>query len=81
VIRTRKVMTNPLLSRKQMIVDVIHHGRANVPKDEITQKVAKMHKVNDPQTIVLHGFKTQFGGGRSSGFCLIYDNLQSIKKY
>jgi hypothetical protein len=23
--------------------------------------------------IVLFGFKTAFGGGRSTGFCLIYD--------
>ena len=81
LIRTRKFMSNPLLQRKQMIVDVYHHGRANVPKAEISQKLAKMYKVNDLQTIVLFGFRTQFGGGKSTGFCLIYDNLQSIKKF
>jgi len=81
IVRTRKFMNNRLLSRKQMIVDVIHHGRPNVPKAELRQKLAKMYKVQDSQTIMLYGFRTQFGGGKSTGFGLIYDNLQSAKKY
>ena len=31
--------------------------------------------------IVIYGLKTKFGGGRSSGFALIYDNLDMKKKY
>ena len=34
-VRTRKFMTNRLLNRKQMVVDVIHPGRATVPKTEV----------------------------------------------
>ena len=34
-VRTRKFMTNRLLNRKQMVVDVLHPGRATVPKTEI----------------------------------------------
>ena len=30
---------------------------------------------------MLFGFKTQFGGMRSTGYCLIYDNLDLLKKY
>lgn len=30
--------------------------------------------------IFCFGFKTQFGGGRSTGFALIYDNLDIAKK-
>lgn len=30
---------------------------------------------------MLFGFRTQFGGGKSTGFCLIYDNVQFAKKY
>ena len=37
-------------------------------------------KVNESQ-IVLFGFKTEFGGGRSSGFALVYDNQQYLLKY
>ena len=79
-IRTRKFLTNPLLQRKQMVVDVIHPGRPNVPKTEVAQRLVQMYKVQDPTCVILFGFTTQFGGGRSTGFALIYDNLQALKK-
>ena len=80
-IRTRKFMNNRLLQRKQFIIDVIHQGRANVSKTELKEKISKMYKVKDAQAVFLFGFKTQFGGGRSSGFGLIYDNLTVAKKF
>jgi len=80
-IRTRKFMRNPLLQRKQFIIDVLHPGRANVPKSELYEMIAKSHKVADPQLISAFGFRSKYGGGKSSGFCLIYDSLESIKKY
>eukprot|EP00958_Prasinococcus_capsulatus_P028452 scaffold6758_cov350-Prasinococcus_capsulatus_cf.AAC.3 len=40
-----------------------------------------MYQVKDPQNVVLFGFRTQFGGGKSTGFGLIYDNLDSLKKF
>jgi len=64
-----------------MIVDVLHQGRAGVPKSEIKEKLAKMYKVKDPQTIFLYGFRTQFGGGKSTGFALIYDTILVAKKF
>lgn len=40
------------------------------------------HKYNwEPKNIVLFGFKTAFGGNRSSGFCLSYDSQQYLVKY
>jgi len=74
-------MTNRLLSRKQMVVDVVHHGKPNVSKTDLKQKLAKIYRVQDPSTIQLFGFKTAFGGGRSTGFCLIYDNVKAAKKF
>lgn len=44
-IRTRKFMTNRLLCRKQMVVDVLHPGQASVKKSDIREKLAKMYKV------------------------------------
>eukprot|EP00628_Pelagophyceae_sp_CCMP2097_P013402 CAMPEP_0206804410 /NCGR_PEP_ID=MMETSP0975-20121206/3706_1 /ASSEMBLY_ACC=CAM_ASM_000399 /TAXON_ID=483370 /ORGANISM="non described non described, Strain CCMP2097" /LENGTH=291 /DNA_ID=CAMNT_0054346457 /DNA_START=12 /DNA_END=888 /DNA_ORIENTATION=+ len=76
-----KFMRNPLLQRKQFIIDVLHPGRANVPKSELYEMIAKSHKVADPQLISAFGFRSKYGGGKSSGFCLIYDSLESIKKY
>jgi len=80
-IRTRKWMTNPLLNRKQMIVDVYHGTRPNVPKAELATKLATIYKVKDPKTIFLFGFRTKFGGGKSSGFCLVYDDLASAQRF
>jgi len=80
-IRTRRYMTNALLSRKQMVVEVLHEGRATVPKVEIREKLARMYKVKDPNVISLFGFKTTFGGGRSTGFALLYDTINQMKKY
>ena len=79
-VRTRKFITNRLLGRRQFVVDVLHPGRATVPKAELAEKLAKMYKVQDQHTIVLFGFHTKFGGGRSSGFGLVYDNMDVLKK-
>merc|ERR1712022_76697 len=79
-VRTRKFLTNRLLARKQMVVDVIHPGRPNVSKAELKEKISTMYKVNDALAVVLFGFRTKFGGGRSTGFCLIYDNATAAKK-
>lgn len=80
-IRTRKFMTNRLLFRKQFIIDVLHPGRPNVPKAELKEKLAKMYDVRDPQQVFCFGFRTQFGGGKSTGFGLIYDTLDAAKKF
>ncbi|CEP07520.1 hypothetical protein [Parasitella parasitica] len=79
-IRTRKFLTNRLLQRKQMVVDVIHPGLANVSKDELRSKIGKMYKA-DKDVVSVFGFKTHFGGGKTTGFALIYDNVEALKKF
>ncbi|KAM9809420.1 40S ribosomal protein S24 [Syngnathus typhle] len=78
-VRTRKFMTNRLLQRKQMVVDVLHPGKATVPKTEIREKLAKMYKTT-PDVVFVFGFKTQFGGGKTTGFAMVYDSLDYAKK-
>ncbi|KHG09248.1 40S ribosomal S24-2 -like protein [Gossypium arboreum] len=80
-IRTRKFMTNRLLSRKQFIIDVLHPGRPNVSKAELKEKLARMYEVKDPNSIFVFKFRTHFGGGNSTGFGLIYDSVENAKKY
>ncbi len=41
----------------------------------------QMYKVKDPNTVFLYGFRTAFGGGKSSGFGLIYDSVNDAKKF
>merc|ERR1712110_838984 len=79
-VRTRKYMTNRLLQRRQMVVDVLHPNRATVPKTEIREKLAKMYKAT-PDRVFAYGFKTNFGGGKSTGFALIYDTMDFAKKF
>ena len=81
IVRTRKFMTNRLLGRRQFIVDVLHPGRANVPKSEIREKLAKMYDAREADAVFVFGFRTQFGGGKSTGFGLIYDSVDLAKKF
>ncbi|KAB2048546.1 hypothetical protein ES319_A13G120100v1 [Gossypium barbadense] len=66
-IRTRKFMTNRLLSRKQFA--------------ELKENLSRMYEVKDPNSIFVFKFRTHFGGGKSTGFGLIYDSVENAKKY
>ena len=80
-VRARKFKNNPLLGRKQFVLDMIHPNMARVSRKDLSGKLAQMYKVSDHTCIVIFGIKTAFGGGRSSGFGLIYDNLDKMKKF
>lgn len=80
-IRTRKFMINRLLQRRQFVIDVLHPGRPNVPKAELQEKLTKMYDVRDQNQVQVFGFRTQFGGGKSTGFGLIYESLDAVKKF
>ncbi|KAJ2927167.1 hypothetical protein H1R20_g9951, partial [Candolleomyces eurysporus] len=79
-LRTRKFITNRLLARRQFVVDVLHPGRPNVSKVDLAEKIASTYKA-DKARVVTFGLKTHFGGGRSTGFALIYDDEASQKKF
>ncbi|EOD47785.1 Ribosomal protein S24e [Neofusicoccum parvum] len=79
-LRTRKFIRNPLLGRKQMVVDVLHPNRANVSKEELREKLAQLYKASKDQ-VNCFGFRTQYGGGKSTGFALIYDSNEAMKKF
>merc|ERR1711902_369116 len=66
--------------RKQMIVDVLHPGKPTVSKTDIREKLARMYK-RTADCVVCFGFKTAFGGGKTTGFALVYDNLDYLKQY
>lgn len=92
VIRARKFITNKLLSRKQMVFRLFRSLTWSIPNWLTCPKISSKNKFlkNTSATkevsllildIVLFGFKTVFGGGRSTGFCLIYDAHQYLLKY
>merc|ERR1712060_404308 len=66
-ISTRKYMTNRLLNRKQMIVDIHHGDKATPSRKTIGEQLAKMYK-STPDCVVVYGVNTNYGGGKSVGF-------------
>lgn len=58
------------------MIDVLHPKTANVSKKDLTEQLAKQFKVKDEKTIFVFGFKTAFGGMKSTGFACIYDTLE-----
>ena len=59
----------------------MHPGKANVSKAALCENLAKSMKVSNPKTIQLFGFRTAFGGGKSTGFGLIYDDVAALMKF
>jgi small subunit ribosomal protein S24e len=50
-------------------------------KAELKEKLASLYEVKDLNSIFVFKFRTHFGGGKSTGFGLIYDSVESAKKY
>ena len=63
-IRAKKIRVNKLLSRKELIIQTFHEGKANVPQAELKQLISNKFKW-DTKNIVLYGSRTAFGGNRS----------------
>ena len=80
VIRARKFMKNKLMDRKQFIVDIFSPDFTNVTKKEVGESIAKKFKTS-AENVVIYGMKYKFGGGRVTGFGLIYDNKDSLMKF
>ena len=78
IVRFSKIKNNRLLNRVQMMVDVFHPSENKVTKETIREYIRTHFK---KQHVSLFGVKKFFGGGRTQGFCLIYDNEDSMKKF
>ena len=74
----KHMVDNPLLERKQMLIEIIHTDKQNVSKTMIKEKLASMFKC-DVGVINVFGLKFKFGGGRSTGFALIYNSMDARK--
>ncbi|RMZ12250.1 hypothetical protein D0860_03038 [Hortaea werneckii] len=60
--------------------DVLHPSRPNVSKDELRTKLSELYKSGKDQVSVF-GFRTHYGGGKSTGFALIYDSNEAMKSF
>ncbi|XP_044906630.1 40S ribosomal protein S24-like [Felis catus] len=62
-----------------MVIDVLYPRKATTPKTEIREKLTKMYKTT-PDVVFVFGFRTHFGGDKSTGFGRTYDSLDYRKK-
>jgi ribosomal protein S24E len=60
--------------------DILHPGRANISKTELSEKLGSLYKAQKEQVQVF-GLRTHFGGGKTTGFALIYDSPEALKKF
>merc|ERR1712232_338450 len=71
---------NRLLMRRQCVVEVYHPKSACLTFAEIKAELANRFACNE-DAIALFDFFTKFGGGRTTGFALLYDNKDFKLKY
>ena len=62
------------------VLTVLHPKLANVSKADLETKLAEKFKTKK-MCCVVYGLKAKFGGGRSTGFALIYDNEDYRQKF
>merc|ERR1711908_85500 len=84
-VRPRKLMTNRLLSRRQMVIDILHPDQPTPDKATLRKLICEhlskaKHAKADPDATVVFGMRTDYGGGKSTGFCLVYDSTDAAKK-
>nr|UXY87763.1 40S ribosomal protein S24 [Cryptomonas curvata] len=78
---TQKFKENLLLKRKQFSLTIYHPGFASISKKELQKQISIAYKIKDCSRIFLFGFKIHFGGGMSTGFGFIYNDLDSARKF
>ena len=61
-------------------MDILHPSRPNISRADLSERLATLYKT-DKNRVVTFGLRTQFGGGRSTGFALIYDDEAAQKKF
>merc|ERR1711865_485057 len=82
----RKLMKNCLLNRRQMILDVKHPNLPTPDKAMLRKLIcehlskSKSHAKAEPSSTVVFGVKTNYGGGASTAFFLVYDSQEAAKK-
>ena len=61
-------------------MEIIHTSKVNIPKAQSEENIAKKYKI-DAQNVAVYGLKFKFGGGRPTGFALVYDSVDARKAY
>ena len=62
------------------VIDVYHPTRPTIPRKDLSAALAKKFKTL-PDVVFCFGLRTHFGGGKTTGFALVYDSLDNAKKF
>merc|ERR1711907_394928 len=84
-VRPRKLLTTRLLSRRQMVLDIAHPNLPTPDKALLRKLICEhlsksKHAKAEPEATMVFGVKTDYGGGKSTAFCLVYDSVEAAKK-
>ena len=52
----------------------------DISKDDLRKKLSEIYKV-EKNTVSVFGLLTHYGGGKTTGFALIYDSYEDLKKF
>jgi len=71
---------NPLFNRKEIRFEVVHKGETT-PKLSDVKRVVANKTGSDASHVIIDGFKTLFGIGRTIGDARIYKKMDELKDY
>ena len=74
-IPTDQVFPNSLPS-----IFVVDCGCLDISKDDLRKRLSEIYKV-EKNTVSVFGLRTHYGGGKTTGFALIYDTYEDLKKF
>jgi len=73
-------VNNPLFNRKEVRFEIVHESK-ETPKLIEAKRVLASKTGSDGSHIIIDGFKTLFGIGRTIGDARIYKNMNELKDY
>ncbi|RYP09647.1 hypothetical protein DL764_001189 [Monosporascus ibericus] len=67
-------------STDRFLSDILHPGQTGISKEDLRERLSSLYKATAEQVNVF-GLRTQFGGGKTTGFALVYDSPEAMKKF
>jgi len=71
---------NPLFNRKEIRFEVVHEGKTTPDLVEVKRIIANKTG-SDASHVIIDGFKTLYGIGRTMGDARIYKDMNELKDY
>jgi len=70
---------NPLLHRKELLVEIDHTGEPTPKREEVRKRIAALKGVSE-NLVIVHTIKPLFGVGKSVAFVKIYESEDKLRE-